>query len=1115
MRRSTLILRTLAYFWRSHVAVAAGVAVATAVLAGALMVGDSVSGSLADLVDQRLGPIDHVLVGPYDFPSTLAGRLGGDEGFTEDFAGAWPAIVVRGSLSRDPAAGGPRRAAGARVLAAEAESLAVPAEQCIVNDALAEDLSIRAGERVELRVVAVEDVPRDAALGSRAADVRVLSLTVVRIASEPGVRKWFNLEGGQRVPRNCWVNFTDLADALGRPGRANCLFVSARPHGRSAEAAARLDAALGRVATLEDYGLRFRDAVEPAVSVLESRRIFLPPPLVAAGRRVGRRLGVAVTAVSTHLANTIERQAAAGRPARRIPYSVVSGMGRPPGGALGEEEICLTRWAADAEDLAAREGDRVRLSFYRRTPDGRMVETDGGASFRVARIVPTAGIGADHTLTPPFEGITDAASINDWEPPADLKLDLRRIRPRDEQYWEDHKAAPKAFVSLAAARRLWGSALGGLTSLRVPADRRAEFAAALRNELVPASMGLAFRPIRAFQSGAAGGSTDFGQLFIGFSFFLICSAAMLVGLLFRLSIERRGAQIGLLQAIGFTPQAVRRQQAGVGMILAVGGAAVGVGGAVGYAAVMMHGLNTWWSAAVGGGFLRLHVRPLTLGIGYVAGVLVSLLSIWWAVWRVGRTVVARLLAGGRAAVAALRRRPGRVGGIVLLASTAAAVVLLGLWLADLWIPAPLAFFGAGVALLVGGLTAWRRSLSAVGRRAMGAAGPLPMLRLGIRNAGRHAGRSVLTAALIASACFVIVTVASLRRAAPTDPDRPDSGAGGYALIAEADLPLLHNPADAEGRRQLAMASRDAAFWPDTAIEPLRVSDGEDLSCLNLYQPRRPRIVSVPPSMVARGGFRFAAAEGGATEPWALLEGELPDGQVPVFADAAAAEWTLHLGLGDTVQIDDEAGRPVRLRLVGLLSGSIFQGELLMGEGHFRRLFPSEAGYRQFLIRAPAAARARVKAALEQDLADFGVVVDRTADRLAAFAAVEGTYMSTFQSLGSLGLLLGTAGVAVVLLRGLAERRAELALLLSLGFRRAALLTLVLAENGYLLGAGLLCGSAAALVAAVPQIVASDGGGNWLGVAITLLSLLAVGLGVLLGAAWGGLRLRPARDLHAQ
>ena len=73
-------------------------------------------------------------------------------------------------------------------------------------------------------------------------------------------------------------------------------------------------------------------------------------------------------------------------------------MDRPPGGALGDEQICLNRWAADAEDLAAREGDRIRLLFYRRTPSGRMVETDGGAAFRVARIVPAAGLGADHTL---------------------------------------------------------------------------------------------------------------------------------------------------------------------------------------------------------------------------------------------------------------------------------------------------------------------------------------------------------------------------------------------------------------------------------------------------------------------------------------------------------------------------------------------------------------------------------------------------------------------------------------------------------------------------------------------------------------------------------------------
>ena len=50
MRPRALLLQSLSYYWRTNVAVVLGVATAVAVLAGALLVGDSVRGSLRDLV---------------------------------------------------------------------------------------------------------------------------------------------------------------------------------------------------------------------------------------------------------------------------------------------------------------------------------------------------------------------------------------------------------------------------------------------------------------------------------------------------------------------------------------------------------------------------------------------------------------------------------------------------------------------------------------------------------------------------------------------------------------------------------------------------------------------------------------------------------------------------------------------------------------------------------------------------------------------------------------------------------------------------------------------------------------------------------------------------------
>ena len=88
------------------------------------------------------------------------------------------------------------------------------------------------------------------------------------------------------------------------------------------------------------------------------------------------------------------------------------------------------------------------------------------------------------------------------------------------------------------------------------------------------------------------------------------------------------------------------------------------------------------------------------------------------------------------------------------------------------------------------------------------------------------------------------------------------------------------------------------------------------------------------------------------------------------------------------------------------------------------------------------------------LADFGADARSTADRIAEFHRVENTYLSTFQTLGGLGLLLGTVGLAAVLLRNVLERRRELALLGAVGYGLPRLFVIVVTESALLLISGL-------------------------------------------------------------
>jgi ABC-type antimicrobial peptide transport system permease subunit len=135
----------------------------------------------------------------------------------------------------------------------------------------------------------------------------------------------------------------------------------------------------------------------------------------------------------------------------------------------------------------------------------------------------------------------------------------------------------------------------------------------------------------------------------------------------------------------------------------------------------------------------------------------------------------------------------------------------------------------------------------------------------------------------------------------------------------------------------------------------------------------------------------------------------------------------------------------------------------------------------------------VASALEKDLARFGFDAVPTGERLAAFQAVENTYLSTFQTLGGLGLLLGTVGMGIILLRNVLERRAELATLRAIGYRRARLRGLVLMENALLLVVGLAVGAVAGAAATAPHLATVGQPLPWISLGLTLLAVFAIGM----------------------
>lgn len=1116
------VRRSLRYYRLSGLAVVAGVCVATAVLVGSLLVGDSVGGSLRALALERLGRTDWALTSARFLPQRLADDLRNAPGVRGELAEIVPCIILEGS------AADPSRSVSVpdvTVIGLTDDFLRLGSNapgplsgrQVGVNRSLAEDLGIAAGQDLIVTVGRRGTAPVDTAFGRRTRQdtVQRMRVTVGSVIPDDGLGR-FSLQGGRPRARNLYVALDFLQEQLKQTERINTLLVAAKSE--SAVDLATLQSGLADVVGPVDYGLEIDRKDERGYVVLRGRDLLLPDFVLQAASTAARGAGLHAATCSVYLANDIS---VVGRDGASIPYSIVVAIepvaalgplvladGSTRETAIGPAEILLNAWAA--ENLGARSGDLLQLSFYVAGPFGEL--TTVSRTFTLAGVLAMDGPGMDPGLVPDFEGMTDAENMSDWRPP--FPIDLGRIRPTDEDYWHRYRTTPKAMLSASVLRELWTSRLPAsagqpawVTALALTPEKAGnlaaladDFRARLRAGLRPESAGLVFQPVRAQALDAARGTTDYGMLFLSMSMFLVAAAAILVGLLLRLTVERRAAQIGMMLATGFTPRRTACVLFAEAMSLAVLGTLVGLPVGILYAWGTIFALRTLWAGAVAEFPLWLYVTVPSLAIGAVSGLFVSALAVCWALRALRRRRAVELLAGWRALAARHASGAGRlllVFGTMAIVAAVALLVLAGAF--SLLAAAP-AFFAGGSLLLVGVLSvlaAWLQRVPADWRAA-----DLSLRRLAMRGARLNWVRSLLVVGVLAVTSLLLVTVAAFHRD-PTlaHPGPADSGTGGYNLVVTCKLPVYQDLNSETGRRALGLSDDARALLNRADVIPFRVSDGEDISCLNIQRAVVPRLMGVPQSMIERDDFSFAADEtpepAGKTDirdnPWRLLNVPLPDDVIPAFADADTAQWSLHRKMGEEFEVPGPSGRSVRVRLVGLLKSSIFASELLVSEENFTRHFGAESGYRYFLIKLPVRDEAPLAQALRRDLGDFGVDVMTTSQLLASYWRVQNTYLSTFQTLGGLGLVLGTFGLVTVLLRNIVERRSELAMMLALGFTRARLVAMVVLENAALLVLGVVIGTVSALVAAGPQILSAGSGISWEPLATTLLAAVVVGV----------------------
>jgi len=1094
-----LIARNIAYHRRMHAGLLVGVALAGAILTGALLVGDSVDSTLEAIAGSRLGRVA--------FAVDRANRPF-DERLSENVRARAPRLNVSavlrlpGMLAQPPERQASRDQLNrVQVLGVDSQfftlaptptPIALEPQTIAVSEKTARALDVRPGDDLVLRVVRQNRMPLDAPLAARRDERVAVSLVTVSAVLGDAQLGDFSLSANQIAPYNVFVDRAWLQDLAGAGRQVNLLLAGGEVEHGDAQRA--LDSAWD----LEDVGLRLR-ADPSGVIQLESASIFIDDEAVRAAQQIpGSRPTL------TYLVNSIAHDG------RMTPYSFV--QAGPVPADMPSGRVVISQWLAD--ELGAGPGATLDVAYLKLLANNTFAERT--RAFTVHRVAAMEELAVERDLAPQFPGLSDVESCSDWS--IGMPMDEERLKdPANEAYWRNYGQTPKLMLAYEDGRQMWGNQFGNVTAIRFGgADSDVgEVAKRLRRNISADKIGLKFVPVREIGQTAVEQSMDFGGLFLGMSFFLIAAALILLGLLYVFGLQQRAPEIATLTALGFSPSRIRAIFLLESAPTTVVGAALGAIGGAGYAKVLLAGLARFWPAAVAGTPVAFHASFGTMAVGVGIAVGCAMLVVAAGLWRASRYSPRELFATdfASAAIPTGRRNWG------LLLPTAALVPVVAISI-NVWLAQPQScvrhFFAVGALMLLALLGYGRWLLS---RLACRESFTRPRVwKLALVNLTRRRGRTLSVAGLTACGCFLVFAVSSMQENVALHANDRGSGTGGFAVFAETTIPLTGSPANAAG-----MVKAKAVA--------LRVRDGDDAGCLNLNRAQLPRLFGVNPETMSELGA-FLPAKKRGTPPtktggcpdgvrpdvWNLLRESMADGAVAaIIGDSDTAMWGLKKGVGATLPYRDESGGEFVIRIAGVLPMrlSLFQGSLLISDEAFTRLFPSESGFRAFLIDAGEEPPPDLARRLNRDLDQYGMQAVPAVDRLREFYAVESTYLAMFLVLGGLGLVLGAGGIGVVVLRNGFERRQEFALLDALGYEKATILRIVLSENATLAAAGILVGMAAAAVSIVPIAIYSR---TSISVAVQcglIALIIAANAVAVVAATFGALPKTPADHLREE
>jgi putative ABC transport system permease protein len=627
------------------------------------------------------------------------------------------------------------------------------------------------------------------------------------------------------------------------------------------------------------------------------------------------------------------------------------------------------------------------------------------------------------------------------------------------------------------------------------------------------------------QADAIGG--EFGALFLFIGSFAIIAGVMLLVNVFVMLAEERKGELGMLRAVGLRRGRLIRGFVLEGTVYALVAAALGVVAGLGVGRAVIEVTARIFAGLASEGVPRLAftASPTSLVNGFAAGFLIAFLTVALTSVRISRVniiaairdlpsgtgrplkrrwvALSTLVAAGlgAASVAAIAGSQG-IGTYLYPALTAIALCpLLVRFLPRraVYTATSLAVLGWGLAantvrpeLFDDGSTATfvvlgvvltfsavllvsqnQELLLRLARPLLGrpsAAGLSARLAVAYPVARRFRTGATLT--MYGLVVFTLVLISVLGAVIDSGVERAVAQAsGGYALRVD------YNPSSPiqDPARRLAggrFAGRVAG------VAPLTSAEGEVLGVPGAAKPVAATVVGATPELAAGGLFPLdARLDRLGGDDRAVWRAVLADPRYVVVdpylgyeeAGMPATTWRP----GDTLTVADPgSGRQERKTVAGVLAdATAFEGRgelggspLVLAASGLREQFGARARPSAALVAvAPGASDQALAADLQGEFLPNGLVATRMRHLIEQDFAANRSFFQLLQGFLALGLVVGVAGLGVVMVRAVRERRRTVGVLRALGFPAAVVRRAFLLESSFVALEGILLGTALSIV----------------------------------------------------